>query len=318
MPRLSLWNPIKTNDFNFIDRVVGEHLHAGGTGVHVHKYMGITDSGVTNDPTRPGGVNTNELFIQDLLFLENRDRKYSKDIFELRGQYNLGDNDSFDLTQFGAFLANDTLFMNFHTESMVEAVGRKLMPGDVLELPHLRDDLLLGSDEAIDRFYVVQEGSRPAEGYDPRWWSHLWRVKLGPITDSQEYRDILGTGEEDGDLRNLMSKYQDEIIINDAILTQAERDVPSDPQMRNTSHLYYDDATGKPRIDLQYGDNRSAPPNGATLVGSGATFPVVGIDDGSYFLRTDFTPNRLFRKSGTRWIKISDDNQKTWAAANRA
>ena len=115
-----------------------------------------------------------------------------------------------------------------------------------------------------------------------------------------------------------MSKYQDEIIINDAILTQAERDVPSDPQMRNTSHLYYDDATGKPRIDLQYGDNRSAPPNGATLVGSGATFPVVGIDDGSYFLRTDFTPNRLFRKSGTRWIKISDDNQKTWAAANRA
>jgi hypothetical protein len=318
MPKLSLWNPVKTHDFNFIDRIVGEHIYAGGTGVHIHKYMGITDSNTTNDPTRPGGVNTNELFIQDLLFLENRDRKYSKDIFELRGQYNLGDNDAFDLTQFGAFLANDTLFMNFHTESMVDAIGRKLMPGDVLELPHLRDDLLLGSDEAINRFYVVQEGSRPAEGYDPRWWSHLWRVKLGPITDSQEYRDILGTGEEEGDLRNLMSKYADEIIINDAILTQAESDVPSDPQVRDTSHLYYDEASGKPRIDLQFGADGNTPPNGATLVGSGETFPVTNIANGSYFLRTDFTPNRLFRKDGTRWIKISDDNQRSWAAANRA
>ena len=170
MPKLSLWNPTKTNDFNFIDRVVGEHLHAGGTGVHLHKYLGTQAQADTKDPTRPAsnGDNT-EVFIQDLLFLENRDRRYDKNIYELRGQYNIGDNDGFDLTQFGMFLANDTLFMNFHIESMVEAVGRKLMAGDVLELPHLRDDLLLGSDEAINRFYVVTDASRPAEGFDPRW-----------------------------------------------------------------------------------------------------------------------------------------------------
>ena len=39
------------------------------------------------------------------------------------------------------FLANDTLFFNFHIESMVEALGRRLMPGDVLEIPHLKDFL---------------------------------------------------------------------------------------------------------------------------------------------------------------------------------
>jgi hypothetical protein len=318
MPRISLWNPIKTNDFNFIDRIVGEHVYAGGTGVHVHKYLGIQDTPETGDPTRPSNAGeSSEVFIQDLLFLENRDRKYDKDIYELRGQYNIADNDGYDLTQFGAFLANDTVFMNFHIESMVEQIGRKLMPGDVLELPHLRDDLLLGTDEASDRFYVVQEGARPAEGFDPRWWPHLWRVKLGPISDSQEYRDILGTGEEAGDLRNLLSKYQAEININDALLAQAENDVSSDPQYRNAVHLYFDESVpGKPGIGL-IGADDGLPPNGISVIGSGESFPVSGVNEGDYFLRTDFVPNRLFKKSGTRWLRVGEDTKQTWAAANK-
>jgi len=317
MPRLSLWNPIKTNDFNFIDRVVGEHLYAGGTGVFIHKYLGVSDVPETGDPTKPGTQGkSSEVFIQDLLFLENRDRKYDKTIYELRGQYNLQDNDQFDLTQFGLFLTSDTVLMNFHIQSMVEALGRKLMPGDVLELPHLRDDLLLGSDEAINRFYVVTDGSRPAEGYDPRWWPHLWRVKLGPITDSQEYRDILGTGEEEGDLRSLLSTYANDISINDAILAQAEKDVPYDPQYRDNAHLYFDEnVPDKPIID--FGGNTGEPPNGVSIVGSGKTFPTAGALDGDYFLRTDFSPHRLFRKAGTRWVTVGEDQRKAWAAADR-
>ncbi len=317
MPKLSLWNPTKTNDFDFIDRIVGEHLHAGGTGVHLHKYLGTQAIAETNDPTRPGtDGNNSEVFIQDLLFLENRDRRYDKNVYELRGQYNIGDNDGFDLTQFGMFLANDTLFMNFHIESMVEAVGRKLMAGDVIELPHLRDDLLLGSDEAINRFYVVTDASRPAEGFDPRWWPHLWRVKLGPITDSQEYRDILGTGEEEGDLRNLISTYADEIAISEAISKAAELDVPFDPKLNNTAHLYVDEeAKGKPRIDFA-GQDGSAP-NGATIVGSGVSFPTTGTNDGDYFLRTDFVPNRLFEKQGTRWKFVKSNTKGAWTAANK-
>ena len=216
------------------------------------------------------------------------------------------------------FLANDQVFMNFHIESMVEAIGRKLMPGDVLELPHLRDDLLLGSDDAINRFYVVTDGSRPAEGFDPRWWPHLWRVKLGPITDSQEYRDILGTGEEEGDLRNLISTYANDIKINDAILEQAERDVPFDPQYRNTAHLYFDDSVpDKPAPTLDFAGADGQPINGLSLVGSGDSFPTSGVNDGDYFLRTDFTPNRLFKKSGTRWLNVATDERGSWAAANR-
>lgn len=320
MPRLSLWNPVKGNDYNFIDRVVGEHIFAGGTGVHVHKYLGVHSEDDGKDPTRPNpNAGTNdEVFIQDLLFLENRDRKYDKNIYELRGQYNLGDNDAFDLTQFGMFLANDTLFFNFHIESMVEALGRRLMPGDVLEIPHLRDDLLLGSDDAVNRFFVITDASRPAEGYDPRWWPHLWRTKVGPISDSQEYRDILGTGEEETDLRNLISTYANEININDKILEQAERDVPFDPQYRDTTHLYFDEEVpDKPTVGLNFGGSDGQPINGLSIVGSGETFPTSGTSDGDFFLRTDFSPNRLFKKSGTRWLNVGTDERGSWSAANR-
>lgn len=318
MPRISLWNPIKTNDYRFIDRIVGEHLYAGGTGVYVHKYLGIQDNVNSTTGRTPGSMATNEVYIQDVLFLENRDRKYDSTIYEMRGQYLMQDNDAYDLTQFGLFLANDTILMNFHIESMVDQIGRKLMPGDVLELPHLRDDLLLGADGAISRFYVVQDGSRPAEGYDPRWWPHLWRVKLGPITDSQEYRDILGTGENEDDIRNLVSQYENNIAINDALLAEAEAEVRYDPQYRENGHLYFDpEVPDKPTIGFDYAGGTAEPPNGLSIVGTGTSFPTSNVVDGDYFLRTDFEPNRLFKKSGARWIRVGDDNRHAWAAANR-
>ena len=53
MPRISLWNPVKTHDYNFVDRVVGEHIYAGGTGVHIHKYLGVHGDDDGTDATRP-------------------------------------------------------------------------------------------------------------------------------------------------------------------------------------------------------------------------------------------------------------------------
>jgi hypothetical protein len=128
----------------------------------------------------------------------------------------------------------------------------------------------------------------------------------------------LGTGEEEGDLRNLISKYQNEITINDAILAQAERDVPYDPQYRNNTHLYFDpEVPDKPVIGFDFGASDGQPPNGLNIVGSGTSFPPTGVSDGDYFLRTDFTPNRLFQKSSNRWIRVGDDARSAWAAANR-
>ena len=133
MPRLSLWNPRKGNDYKFIDNQVKHHLEHGGTSLLVHKYIGSQDTTDPNyDPTKPA--------IQDLLFMENRDRKYEKDLYDLRGTYTVSDQDM-DLTQFGMFLGVDQIIFSVHINDMVDKMGRKLMTGDVIELPHMREDL---------------------------------------------------------------------------------------------------------------------------------------------------------------------------------
>ncbi len=307
MPRLSLWNKTKTNDYDFIDGIVAESINAGGTGVYVHKYIG------TYQDDTSASVGSGDLYIQDVLFLENRDRKYDTDIYELRGAYNPADPD-FDLTQFGLFVNDGSLFMTFHMNTCASLLGRRLMAGDVIELPHLREDLLLGGGDAVNRFFVVSDAGRPSEGYSPRWWPHLWRVKLTNITDSPEYRDILGTGDDADDLRNILSTYSTELEISDKVVELANADMPYATGYYNGGHLYVDpNSQDKPGV---YFPGDGTPPNGVSIVGSGATFPL-SADNGDYFLRTDFTPNRLFKKSGSTWLRISDDNKNAWAAANR-
>lgn len=186
MPRLSLYKPEKGNDFKFIDKEIYEMFQVGGTDVFVHKYLGPVDP---TDPNKAMGETT----IQDVLFLENRDRKYDTTIYPLRGVYNVQDID-FNLSQFGLFLQNDTIFMTIHITNSVETIGRKIMTGDVLELPHLVDPYALGNlAYALKRFYVVEDINRAAEGFSATWWPHLYRLKLKPLVDSQEFKDIFIT-----------------------------------------------------------------------------------------------------------------------------
>ena len=166
-------------------------FQVGGTDVLVHKYLGPDTAVQGNTPSTPT-YNTDDPFnIQDLLFLENRDRKYDPDIYLLRGVYNLSDID-FNLSQFGLFLQNDTIFITFHITDTVEKIGRKIIAGDVIELPHLTDEYALNDLQyALKRFYVIEEVSRAAEGFSVTWYPHLYRAKCKPLVDSQEYKQIL-------------------------------------------------------------------------------------------------------------------------------
>jgi hypothetical protein len=191
MPRLSLYRPQKGNDYKFIDKTVWEMFQVGGVDVLFHKYLGPDTSNAPGTPTQPV-YNSNDPFqIQDLLFLENRDRKYDPDVYILRGVYNIQDTD-FNLSQFGLFLQNDTIFVTFHIHDTIEKLGRKLIAGDVIELPHLKDEYALNDLQfALKRFYVVEEVTRAAEGYSVTWYPHLYRAKCKPLVDSQEFKDIL-------------------------------------------------------------------------------------------------------------------------------
>jgi hypothetical protein len=191
MPRLSLYRPEKGNDFKFIDRTAWEMFQVGGTDVLVHRYIGPGSAIQGDTPSTPNYTTDNVANIQDLLFLENRDRKYDPDVYVMRGVYNISDID-FNLSQFGLFLQNDTIFITFHITDTVEKLGRKIIAGDVIELPHLKDEYALNDlTFALKRFFVIEEVSRAAEGFSVTWYPHLYRAKCKPLVDSQEFKQIL-------------------------------------------------------------------------------------------------------------------------------
>jgi hypothetical protein len=191
MPRLSLYRPEKGNDYKFIDKNAWEMFQVGGTDVFVHRYIGPGAALQGDTPSTPAYATDSVANIQDLLFLENRDRKYDPDIYVLRGIYNIQDID-FNLSQFGLFLQNDTIFVTFHINDTIEKIGRKLISGDVIELPHLKDQHALNDFKyALKRFYVIEEVTRAAEGFSATWYPHLYRAKCKPLVDSQEFKQIL-------------------------------------------------------------------------------------------------------------------------------
>lgn len=192
MPRLSLYRPEKGNDYKFIDRQISEMFQVGGTDLYIHKYIGPknpADGEATAD--RPQYDVIAETNIQDLLLLENRDRKYDTSIFKIRGVYNVQDLD-FNLSQFGLFIDNDTVYLTVHINDFVKTIGRKPISGDVIELPHLRDEFALNNyDVSLPRFYVISDVGRAAEGFSVTWYPHLYRLKLNKISADQQYADIL-------------------------------------------------------------------------------------------------------------------------------
>ena len=341
MPRLSLYKPEKGKDYSFLDKQITEMFTVGGTDVFVHKYLGPKNPEEADaTAVQPRYDAVKETNIQDMLFMENRDRKYDPDIYTMRGIYNVSDVD-FDMSQFGLFLQNDIIFMTIPINSSVKTLGRKIMPGDVIELPHLKDENALNDfSVALKRYYVVEDVNRAAEGFTQTWYPHLYRVKMKQIVDSQEFKEILDLPAQEGStqtLRDVLSTYETEMQVNDAIINQAESDAAKSGY--DTSHLYtlQVDDRGVPELvttdatDLDastqneladrvnqtperegyqgylIGDGLA--PNGETF-GSGISFPTSQIE-GDYFLRVDMFPNRLFRYDGRRWVKMEDNVRMT-------
>jgi hypothetical protein len=314
----------------------------------------------------------------------------------MRGVYRQQDID-FNLSQFGLFLNNDTLFISFHYNDMIDTFGRKLMSGDVLELPNLTDyhPLDTSISKSVPRYYVIQEANFGSEGFSQTWLPHIWRVKATPLVNAQEYNDILkqpfepdniwdngnfypqGTTVLDGDTyyessRNVppgtpitdttywtpkdpdtiggqMSTRPKDLEINDAILIQAEAELPLSGYDTVRFYILPTTEDGQPaeygltadnantNVDSTQGGEGTSPrsdgytlgyltgdgiaPNGLPVT-PGVSFPANPVA-GDYCLRLDYFPNRLFRFNGASWAKIEDkvrtglnfaDNAKTLRA----
>lgn len=335
MPRLSMYKPEKGNNYKFIDRQISRMFQVGGTDIYVHKYLGpeVKTTGTADQPVYSAASETN---IQDMLLLENRDRKYDPEIYRIRGYYNV-QNIDFNLSQFGLFIDNDTLFMTVHINDFINYVGRKPISGDVLELPHLKDDFALNDfDISLPRYYVIEDVGRASEGFSATWYPHLYRLRTNKITDSQQFNEILDLPANDNTsvtVRDLLSTRAKELEINDAVLNQADSDAPfSGYETRQFYTLAVDPITGAPIIETAgntlidasntsylASENNGRPvrdgytgylvgdgfPVNGAYFGSGIQFPADPAQD-DYFLRTDFLPNRLFRFDGIRWNKVED------------
>ena len=337
MPRISMYKPERGNDYKFMDRQVSEMFQVGGVDVYLHKYMGpqLKNEGTADQPVYDVMSVTN---IQDLLFLENRDRKYDEEIYRIRGHYQV-QNIDFNLSQFGLFLDNDTVMMTVHINDFIKYIGRKPVSGDVLEFPNLRDEFAFNEfDLALPRYYVIEDVGRASEGFSATWYPHLYRLRLKKIVDQQQFADILNQPARDsnGDptdmtLRDLLSTHSKELEINDQIVAQAEADAPKSGYETRQFYTLAVDEQGKPVLNTADENTILASENvlasqsegipertGYTgyLVGDG--FPVNGYDFGfgiqfpatavkdDFFLRTDFMPNRLHRFDGARWVKVED------------
>jgi hypothetical protein len=376
MPRLSLWKGNKaTNDYKFLDKTISEMYTVGGLDILVHKYLSPVSTGDATvsstsenfDPTQPGGTDPDVTSIEDLFLLENRDRNYDPDIYQIRGVYNVQDID-FDLSQFGLFLQQDTLFITFHYNTMIDIFTRKIMSGDVIEVPNLKDYHPL--DETIStvlpKLYVVQDASYASEGFSQTWRPHLWRIKATPLVGSQEYKGVLdgfanpedtsvsicattdsSTTADDatdctvdaftgGTLNDLLTTYNKDLEINDAVLAKAVAELPFSGYDVSKFYIEAQDTTGTPLDGTGlstdstvltadegtvtsdrtkespqangwlkgYLTGEGVPPNGLPVT-PGTVFPPDAIE-GDYVLRLDYFPNRLFRYDGNRWIKIED------------
>jgi hypothetical protein len=287
MPRLSLWRPNKTNDYNFFDKIISEQFAAGSTDLYIHKYMGPINQGPSIDATQPEYDVLAPTNIQDLLFLENRDRTYDPDVYRLRGHYNVQNLD-FDLSQFGLFLNNDIIFITVHYNDMIQIVGRKLMVGDVIELPHLLDynPLKETIPVALKRFMQITDANYASEGFSPTWFPHLWRIKCEPLVDSEEFSQILSAPIDQDTYLGIWDK--DKTYPAGYVITYGDKNykalinVPAGTYPPNATYWQLDTADNLKDILATYNTNISI--NNAALVEAERLVPKAGYDRSNLYI----------------------------------
>lgn len=339
MPKIGAWNSGKRGaDYRFFDRTISESFQIGGTAAYLHLYTGPTqqDYAMSNldgtftqalptaeNPHPVAGSQPSVTTVQDVLFLENRDRNYSTTVYEMRTIYNVSDSDA-DLKQFGLFLQGDNLFLEFHYNDMIAQLGRKIISGDVIELPHQRDlDVIPASHPAINKYYVVTDASKGSTGFSATWFHHIWRVKVSPLTGGPEYASLLEQqatnplGFNQGTIGSLMSTIGNEMGINDAIVAAARANV-SKRNFETQQFWIVPGTEGEGGLQNPWvfaGDG--IPPNGAVLASSGSSFPSTPVLN-DYCLRTDYDPHALFQYSASGWTMQEIDYRQTkWSVAHR-
>ncbi|ENR0918564.1 hypothetical protein ACETM9_003361 [Salmonella enterica] len=294
----SMWKKGRTDDYKFIDGAIADQYNMGGTDMWLYCYIGPKNASTSSDPSLPdySGNTIDVSSIGDLIFGESPDRAYNLEAITIPVVYQIQEATP-DLKIPGLFFNFNTMDITMHYNTMMQRVGRKIMPGDVIELPNLRDFDVMGKDSGLNRFYTVQDAFRTSEGYSVTWQHHIFKIRVKPLTDSPEYADILnnndypdnpddpnnGNGNSTGD-GSQQGDYNNEIDIMNRIIMKADDEVP---YIHYTNeHLYND------RVDL-YSEARE--------IFSGTSFPKK--PSKNMFFWKETLPV-LFEKVNTSWEEV--------------
>jgi len=330
----------QTKMSRFTSDLIKMHIDMGGVDVNVYRFKGTfvqdeDEFGVKKDPH---GVDTNDeenlfdvddqrenpfgpkhegptdvgsfLGVQDTVLNENRDREYDFDeIPVLRVTYTISQNE-LEYARFGMALANDVLTIEVHTEEMEKQCERRLAPGDVIEMPHLRE---VGIDGRVaNKWYEVSSIIWSPTGIDVSYARHVSAIVLRPMRHQQEFLDLFHRMDEYGkNLAEQMSNVDAMLSITQANQEKAREYVNT--TWFDTTLLYFcpDDPSRHP-----YRWTGDGVPDNGEPVTQGADFPSAPAP-GDWFLRVDFVPNRLYRFTDTnRWKLMEKDTKREWQPYN--
>jgi hypothetical protein len=162
---------------------------------------------------------------------------------------------------------------------MIDTFGRKLMNGDVLEVPNLKDYNPLNATipQPLPRYYVVQDADFATEGMSQTWMPHTWRVKATPMTNNQEFKDILKKPVVSENIWDNGNFYPTGWITNSGdVYYRARQNTPAGTEITNTNYWeLYNPATQSEVFSTRTKDNQI---NDAILAQADVEVPASGYD----------------------------------------
>lgn len=303
----------------FLNQLVKRQIDTGGVLMNCYRYLGpvaqdrdALGNHIDTKGSAKAGLDVGSFMpVQDTVLMENRDRAFDFDeIPRIRGVYQVSQHE-LEYARFGAMLSNDMLTVEFHAGEVERQLGRRLIMGDVIEMPHLRD---VGVDgRPMNKWYEVSSIVWSPSGIDPMYIRHVLGVVLRPLKHQQEFMMLFEKhkNEYGQTLAETNSNLNMLLSITAENKNLADKTVP---MTGSDTRLFWIDPEWPDKDPDLFTDDIN-PPNGAIPVGQGNTFPT-NVPDQSWFVRDDFEPPRLYQLKENTWVFKKAGRKRPWVQYN--
>lgn len=268
--------------------------------------------------------------IEDRILFENRNRDYQQSSIGVKGYYELVSPMTI-LSWAGAGTGSTNYTIKIPFTSIVAAIGRPVVIGDILELP---SEIQYSANlTPVKKYLEVTDVTWDSSTYTPGWRPTMLLITATPAIASQETRDIFGDMVKNVDTMGLFdkddgnaTKYQDFSAISHTIKNESLTQVPergsegsntvrafTDQEITEASSIANLTRLNFNKTQLYVED--AIPQNGAAYT-EGSEFPLNPADLAYHRVVYEGSakdvPARLYRYSATksRWIYLETDRRQ--------